>query len=442
MRLLEGYSSVKNLLTGRFGLMLTGNVLTILINILTVKILTNKLSTADFGSYSLIISFSTLPQLVLYAPISSAIFPQLQNKNGGEDYVALQKDIFDLFLLVASCLSIAFVGIYLLSLIVPTASSDLIVVGFIATLFSTSLSFLGTLDTFSLATHHIKEYLALPLLNIFVKLLILCGLYSIQVSPERLVVIFIVVHLLLSVLEYHFLRHRKIITYRFRAKMYDIFTLNTPKKIEILTYASNFFLWGVFGWLQSFFDKWILNIYIDKNAVAIYTVYYQYGFFPFTVMSSVVSQYITPLYFKNIYEDEKRRFMKRLLKFSVVSLLAILVVAGSLSYFLAPYFIGLLTNEAYLKYINLFPLIVFAGCFYGLGQIITVPLLDSDLVKKVRFPKIFTAVVSVMLFWTLISIMGFSGILTALIMSNVLYYGLLFLISHKHCWSDKLNKVK
>jgi O-antigen/teichoic acid export membrane protein len=411
-------------------LMLIGNLLTIIINIATVKILTNKYTTADFGIYSLIISFTGLPQLVLFAPIAASIFPYIKNKKNEGKYEKFQKDLFDLFFLMAGLLMILLLIMFSLNIFFHFVPNEFIYLVSLSLAFSSTLSWLSMLDTFSLANFHVKEYTVFPMVNLVVKLGILGALFKIEILPQNVIVIFSVFQFIFCFIELKFLKKNLTITQKVSINFKELMNINSPTKREILNYSKNFFIWGLFGWGQTFFDKWFLNHYNGSSTVGIYAVYYQYGFFPFTIFSSIISQYITPLYFSKVDNNESAlSFLRKLLVYCVFFLIIFCTVMFVLSYYLAPFFIKIFTNAHYLEYINLFPIIVLAGCFYGFGQIITVPLLNSDFVGRIRFPKIATAIIAVILFWILVPLYGLIGILSSLLLSNVFYFTSLLLIN-------------
>jgi O-antigen/teichoic acid export membrane protein len=206
------------------------------------------------------------------------------------------------------------------------------------------------------------------------------------------------------------------------------FKLITPIKLEIYSYSKNFSLWGVFGWAQNFLDKYTLQYFCDNSKVAIYSVYYQYGFFPFTILSSILSQYLTPIFFSKLELGGMiyKKYFKRILLYSTLLLLFSIISLPILAIYIAPYFIKYLTNEHYLQEISIFPIIVSAGVFYCCAQVITVPLLSVFNVSKVKYPKILASVFAIALFYFLVPNYKLFGLLISLLISNLLYFFFLF----------------
>lgn len=420
--------------------MLSGNVFTVIINIVIVKALTNKFSTADYGIYALIISFTAFFQLVLLAPVAAAIFPFINEKKENGDYEDFQKEIFDMFIFLVSFLFLICIIVLIINSFISIIPDYWIYFSFVTILFSSTLSWLATLDTFSLANSKIKEYIVLPIINLMIKLIAIVVLYRTNITPERLIFIFSLTQLIWGYLEFKYLKIKGIITCQYKVSLRNLCMFNSPGKREIITYAKNFSLWGIFAWGQTFFDKWFLNHYVGSSTVAIYAVYYQYGFYPFTIFSSLISQYITPIYFSKIGDSQSASsFLKKILTYCIFFMILSCILAEVFAYRLAPFFIRILTNANYLEYIKLFPIIILAGCFYGYGQIITVPLLNSDFVSKVRFPKIGAAILAIALFWCFAPNWGLLGIVLALLISNLFYFITLLIINYKYLSKLKLQ---
>lgn len=318
--------------------MLSGNVFTVIINIVIVKSLTNKFPTADYGVYALIISFTAFFQLVLLAPVAAAIFPFINEKKENGDYEDFQREIFDMFIFLVSFLFLICIIVLIINSFISIIPDNWIYFSFVTILFSSTLSWLATLDTFSLANSKIKEYIVLPIINLMIKLIAIVVLYRTNITPERLIFIFSLTQLIWGYLEFKYLKIKGIITCQYKVSLRNLCMFNSPGKRKIITYAKNFSLWGIFAWGQTFFDKWFLNHYVGSSTVAIYAVYYQYGFYPFTIFSSLISQYITPIYFSKIGDSQSASFfLKKILTYCIFFMILSCILAEVFAYRLAPF---------------------------------------------------------------------------------------------------------
>lgn len=422
---------LKSHLNTRMSLFVFSNVVSILLTILTIKLLTNKFSTADFGDYSLIMAIAAFPQVVLFSPLSASIFPFFKKMNINDNYyLNFQKDIFDIFFLFILILFSLIILCFFLNQFFSFINLHFIFLFILSICFSASISSLTILDSFSLASSNVKEFTLFPIINLTLKLLLILIIFKIKMTPTILIWFFCAVHFILFIFQAQYLKNKNIITYIPKFKLRNVFTISTPIKSEIFIYGKNFFIWGLFTWAQSFFDKWFLNKYSTPRDVGVYAVYFQYGFFPFTVFSSIISQYITPIYYSKIDENEALyKFMKNFIFFLIFFLSLSILILPLISYYIAPPIIKTLTNSNYLLHIKHFPYIVLAGCFYCFGQIGALPLLNAKLVKQVRFPKIASSILAVLLFWYLVPNLGILGIILSLVIINIFYCAIIYIFN-------------
>jgi O-antigen/teichoic acid export membrane protein len=73
-----------------------------------------------------------------------------------------------------------------------------------------------------------------------------------------------------------------------------------PKEIErkLSAYALPFASWGALSWVQIASDRWFLEFFHDAKAVGAYTVCYQLGYFPMTLLTTALSNLVAPILFE------------------------------------------------------------------------------------------------------------------------------------------------
>ena len=269
------------------------------------------------------------------------------------------------------------------------------------------------------------------------KALLIYLLYNVSIKAIVLVEIFSVFHFIYFIFEYFVLLKKNIIR-KIKIKFNKLTSFKSEIKIEILNYSKNFFYWGFFAWTQNFFDKWILKFNTSKEDVAIFSVYYQYGFFPFTVLSSVIVQYLTPKYFsKNNLKGEMAVFLKNFIHINLIGVFVFLLVLPVTSFFIAGPILEILTNSNYLIYINQFPLMVISGCFFCMAQILNLTVMKEELISQARLPKIVLPILSVILYWILIPLFQIKGLFISLVVVNFLYFISMLIINIRI--KNKLN---
>lgn len=428
------------LLNKNLSLMMCGNLASTLLSVVMVKILTNKLTVSEYGHYSLIMSFVSLPLIVVFSPLSAAIYPFIQKRKNESRYKVFQDDIFELYYLINYGIALILILILVSQIVFGKNNFEMYENLVLTFVFSSTMGLLTILDTFSLANSRIKEFVMFPAVNLVTKIITVLIMFKVDVGAVELILIFSLIQMFLFVVEYIYLRKKNIVGKIVTPISKEILNISGEKK-EIINYSFNFVVWGAFSWAQSFFDKWLLNTYATKNDIAIYAVYYQYGFFPFTVISSIISQYITPIYFtKTEHVKEQVLFISKLMKKISIIILPCLIIVPAIAYTIAPQVITLLTNNNYLEHVALFPLVVVAGIFFCFGQIIAVPLLSAERVSSVRLPKIITSILAMGLFVALVPSLRIKGIFWALIIANFSYLVLLYISNYNYV--KDLDKAK
>ena len=62
-------------------------------------------------------------------------------------------------------------------------------------------------------------------------------------------------------------------------------------------YGMPFATWGPIAWLQQSSDRWVLATRTNVSQVGVYQILFQLGFYPMTLLSSLVSQVMGPVLF-------------------------------------------------------------------------------------------------------------------------------------------------
>lgn len=437
-KLLHLFQIITSNINLNFNIVLFGSLLSTFVNVIITKLLTNKLSLNDYGIYTLIMSITSFPLVVLFAPLFASIFPFYNKYKHDEDQAQkFQDNIFEIFLFLNISLFLVIIIFWIFNFYFNFVSNDVFYSVFVAFFFTLGMSALTLLDNFSLAQAAYKEFSFFTVFNLVSKALLIYLLYNISIKAIVLVEIFSVFHFIYFIFEYFVLLKKNIIR-KIKIKFNKLTSFKSEIKIEILNYSKNFFYWGFFAWTQNFFDKWILKFNTSKEDVAIFSVYYQYGFFPFTVLSSVIVQYLTPKYFsKNNLKGEMAVFLKNFIHINLIGVFVFLLVLPVTSFFIAGPILEILTNSNYLIYINQFPLMVISGCFFCMAQILNLTVMKEELISQARLPKIVLPILSVILYWILIPLFQIKGLFISLVVVNFLYFISMLIINIRI--KNKLN---
>jgi len=412
-----------------------------LISIVTIMTLSTHLAVADFGKYALYTSILSFPQLVLWAGFSATIsnFYASVQALSKETKFNLNTSILFQILILISLISIAL--LYRVSFSQYNFKSVLACFSFAVS--SACLSFI---DANNLAR---KNYHSFSYYSLYVaagRLVALIVFFRCSSTPYSIDTIFTIWSTIqFGWFAYFFGKLSKLDDFFFKLKWPSKSQFESFRKGEFLPYLFNFSIFSAFSWSQSFSEKWILNRYISRESVAIFTIYFQYGYFPFVVAAAILGQYATPLLNQNKYSDWEAHkiLVTKYVVFCILTLVAFLMSTPILAAKLGPLLIPIFSSRAYLNEISIFPLFVVAGCFVFVNQALTVPLLMEKTIRKSAHSKAFTSVVAISLYLIFAETYGISGIIGSLLFSNLVSLGFCLLILNlEFRWIDRSILLK
>ena len=170
-------------------------------------------------------------------------------------------------------------------------------------------------------------------------------------------------------------------------------------KINITKYSTPFAFWGIFTSLQLASDRWAIQAISGSSDVGVYSVLYQIGYYPITLVTGILAQTITPHLFERAGAGDDRRRLKNsfamVYKSAAVCLIitTIMAIAAELMH---EFIFSLLVAPAYRVISAMLPLMVIAGGIFSTGQIISLALQSRSTVNALVAPKIGSAILGIL----------------------------------------------
>jgi len=190
---------------------------------------------------------------------------------------------------------------------------------------------------------------------------------------------------------------------------------------QMLAYAWPFAAWGIFTWSQIVSDRWALQMFASTREVGLYAVLYQLGYYPITILTGLMVQLVTPVFFQRagdasdpsrmqqVHTLNWRLTMVALLLTGIVTLLAFALHRLVFRWLVAP---------DYRAVSRLLPGMMLAGGLFATGQFAVISLLSGAETRSLIVPKVITAVVGVLLnmlgaaWWGILGVVG-AGVITS-----------------------------
>jgi O-antigen/teichoic acid export membrane protein len=185
---------------------------------------------------------------------------------------------------------------------------------------------------------------------------------------------------------------------------------------RILQYSTPFAAWGIFTWMQISSDRWAIQTFSTTQEVGFYTVLYQLGYYPLTMLTSVFVQFASPVLFRQAGDGtqaDRIKHAQRNTWLLLVGAVILTVVATILVSLLHPFIFELLVAPEYRSVSGLLPIMVLSGGMFACGQIASLSQLNRGDAKALLRPKIAMGVVGTLFniagaYW-----MGLSGVVYA-----------------------------
>lgn len=196
-------------------------------------------------------------------------------------------------------------------------------------------------------------------------------------------------------------------------------------RFQIWKYSWPFCAWGIFTWLQLASDRWALEYAGSDGDVGLYVVLYQLGFYPISVMTGLMTQFLSPILFERVSENNLKQeikgvndFIRRLV---LIALLLTLVCSG-LAFKWHLEIFEIVVAKEYYSVSYLLPWMILAGGIFGAGQVVALNLMTLQQTVPMLMPKIVTALVGLIMNLIGAVYFGIAGVVAGGVIFSVLYF--------------------
>jgi O-antigen/teichoic acid export membrane protein len=382
-------------LSSEFVWIVLGQCLAVLGGIVGIRVLTGLLSPESYGELTLGITFATMQQQLIMAPISVACARYFAPARESGQLLAYLRAVKQLLigetLLILSIVGIAGLGLWALDL----KEWLLLVV---------SASFFGLCSGYGQSLDGIQNAARQRIVvawhqSLMQWLRFSCGVMAVTLMGASGSVVlqgYTLASIIVLASQCVFFR-RKIV---FRGASYQNSDADyNPQFIrDTLNYAWPFATWGIFTWLQLASDRWALQAFEDTRSVGLYAVIYQLGYYPVVLFSEMLVQLAAPVLFNiagygtNPGRVERAHKLIWMLFIVVVSSTLLVVVLASLLH--SQIFEKLVVwEDGYIS--SLWPFMILSGGLFSSGQIIALMFMISGSTKTLLMPKVGAALIGI-----------------------------------------------
>ena len=398
---------------------LVSQIFSLLGSFFLVRLVTNLISTEQYGKLTLYISFAGLITQLFFGPVTSGIgryFSIASSINKVRSYFEASKK-----LIVKLTFLLSVISIVLFLIVNHFDSSFAFNLSLMALLYAilnaynigyTSISNASRNRKIS-ALHSIAESaFKIIFVIIFVKIY--------KVSILVILNAYLASSLIVYVSQVYFSKHIIIrINIAIRNKEVSFW------ENKIWKFSKPLFFVNIFVWLQQSGDRWILNFITSKSDVGIYSVLLQFGFVPIFQIISFVNALAYPIIFglsinKNveISNNKVNRITWRIILMNFMAILIIFIIASLLHNEI----FKVIVSEKYRVYSFLFPFVVLSSGIVSASEILKIKLQAELNTKKLVFITGVSSVVSLFFSFLGTYFWGIKGLVYANLYYAVLYF--------------------
>jgi O-antigen/teichoic acid export membrane protein len=193
---------------------------------------------------------------------------------------------------------------------------------------------------------------------------------------------------------------------------------------QMFTYAWPFAAWGVFTWAQAASDRWALQMFVSTRDVGLYAVLFQLGYYPISLLSGLMVQLVTPIFFQRAGDATDASRMRRIYTINWQLTIITLILTGIATLFasaLHGFIFRWLVAPEYRDISWLLPGMVLAGGLFATGQFVSISLFSETETRIFIIPKIATAIIGVLLNIIGAARFGVSGVVGACVIASSVY---------------------
>ena len=204
---------------------------------------------------------------------------------------------------------------------------------------------------------------------------------------------------------------------------------------KIWTFSWPFSTFGIFTLLQSTSDRWALQLFSTAQAVGLYAVLFQVGYYPITIGAGIAVQFFSPIFYQKAgdgTDGERNADVLRLCGRLVWTILMGTIVVFAAAIFWQAPIMRFFTAEEYRSASHLLPWLLLSGGMFAAGQVVEMTLMSQARTRLLIPAKVATAVCGVILNFAGAYWYGIPGIVAAVNLFSLSYLLSMALLLKRH----------
>ena len=399
-----------------------GQLIVVLGGIFGVRLLTYKLSPSVYGDLAIGMTAVIVAQQIILGPLGQSFLRFFSSAYEDKTLNIYIKSIR--FLLTKATVIILIIAVISIVGLYLTGNTNWVWLFALAFLYSLFSGYNIVLDCIQNAARQRKVVALHQGVGQWLHFFIPIGLIGLWGSYSSIVMFgYIVASLIILTSQLSFFRKKIIALFPATIEEVPRDTLKRYTK-KILTYAWPFSSWALFAWAQFVSSRWALLSFAGAKDVGLYSILYQFGYYPLVAVSALALQSTTPVLFSRAGSgNDPARIVNTIRLNNFLILAAVIATIISVVFFriFHKQFFLLLVAPEYRSVSYLLPLLVLSGGLFAIGQMINVTFFVKADTQALIYPKIITAILGILLNYLGAYFYGLVGVVAAGVAFSLMY---------------------
>ena len=393
--------------------------------LLVLKILSSILSKAEFGEYSLLLSilaFITIFPFKAFDQANARYVSINRNENIFSEYYS---NYLVFFIILVMLYSVLFFAVSVIDIDLGVFTDYL----WVFFLFFVSEVSKITLRTIVGADRHRATLVVSSIIEFGLKVAILL-FFSVQLSVYTVLWIFVFTNVIASIN----LSHKNYKAFHYYAINKKNFLFHNKR---LWLFAAPFIIMATFTWARDMSNRWIIDYFLDKESVAVYSVLTSIVIIIPMGIQTVLGSYIVPIIYQK--ENTQKGFARKTTNWLLLLLPIIFLVSAIFVYIFSNGIIVLFSSNDYIYDSWALLYMFLAYSFYTLSMFSIYEIMSYKQSEKLVLPSVLSGILSLISGIVLIKYYGLDGAIFSYIVGYVSYALMIFWVVYKFRKTDDNN---
>ena len=408
-----------------------GQIITIIGALFGVRILTTFLSPSEYGELALGMTVGTFIYTIFLGPISNGITRYFSLANKKNDTFNYFKAIEKIILLTSLLIFILFVfGLIFLLSYGFSKWIWLISASLIFGLFSGFSEILNGIQNAARNRSIVALYKSLTIWLRFLLAALFIKIFGVSSTSAMFGQAASISFILIS--QFFFIRNQ------IKNKK-NSNPLNKDSQLDwqskIASFSWPYTSWAILGWLCKSADKWGLEFFSGNEAVGYYAILYQLGFYPMVLIISLITTYLTPIYYDRAGNLENKLQITKLYSFGFKTfylIFLILMIPVIITFNYHQMIFKLLVDFKYHNVSYLLGPIMLAALINQSANLISLLIATNNKIKSLIIPNNFSSFIGIIAYLLGAFYGGLKGIIIASLINASIFLIWYIIIANKH----------